>query len=245
MSRHAELHAALMLLTRLPVKPVGGETPSMADSRWAFPLAGAVVGLIGAVVFWLAGAFGLGPFAAAMLAIGAGVLATGGLHEDGLADLADGLGGGATKDRKLEIMRDSRIGSYGVLALILALGLIVAGITQAAPVFWAFVAIGVASRAAMVAVLIVLPQVRDNGLGQAAAGGPADGTIMVVGAMAVLALLPLGGAGIAVAIGVMVGAGLVAQLAMAQIGGQTGDVLGATQKAAEIGGWLALAMVAG
>ncbi|KAJ55193.1 hypothetical protein ACMU_15670 [Actibacterium mucosum KCTC 23349] len=243
MSRHAELHAALMLLTRLPVKPVGGETPSMADSRWAFPLAGAVVGAISALVFWLAGVLGLGPFAVALLAIGAGVLATGGLHEDGLADLADGLGGGATKDRKLEIMRDSRIGSYGVLALILSLGLITAGIVEAAPVFWAFIAIGVASRAAMAAALILLPPVRDDGLGHAASGGRADGTIMVIGAMAALALLPLGWSAIVVAGGVILGAGVVARLAMKQLGGQTGDVLGATQKAAEIGGWLALAMV--
>lgn len=243
--RQDQLRAAFMLLTRLPVGEAKGAMPAMADSRWAFPLVGLAVGAIAALSFAFASWIGLPSLVAALIAIGASALATGGLHEDGLADLADGLGGGATKERKLEIMRDSRIGSYGVLALILVIGLIAACIDAAAPVFWAFLAIGVASRAAMVGVLILIPPVRADGLGHAASGDAPDGTIMVIAALAVLALLPLGWAGVMVSVGVMAGAGIIARLAMVQIGGQTGDVLGATQKSAELGGWLAFVAVVG
>src|SRR5215467_2147821 len=108
----ADLSAAVLFCTRLPVP--GAATITGADiarASWALPVAGAIVGLIAAAVYWLARAAGLPPLPAAALTIAAGVLATGCLHEDGLADAADSLGGG-TRARKLEIMRDSRIGTY-------------------------------------------------------------------------------------------------------------------------------------
>ena len=121
-ARATEVQLALMLLTRLPAGRID-PAPTIAAAAWAFPLAGAVVGVLQALVLIAAIGLGLPMAMAAGLALAAGVLATGGLHEDGLADCADGFGGGRSPARKLEIMRDSRIGSYGALALILGLGL--------------------------------------------------------------------------------------------------------------------------
>ena len=112
-----ELRMAFLTLSRLPVGRIRGEAPAMGASAWAWPLVGATIGLIAAIVDCAALRAGLPPFLAAALAILALVLATGGLHEDGLADLADGFWGGRDAARRLEIMRDSRIGSYGALAL--------------------------------------------------------------------------------------------------------------------------------
>ena len=117
-----EARLAFMLLTRLPMGQMA-EAPPLAASVWAYSVVGAMVGALAGLVFSFAAWAGLPPVTAGLLAIGAGVLLTGAMHEDGLADLADGFGGGHTRERKLEIMRDSRIGSYGVVALVLALGL--------------------------------------------------------------------------------------------------------------------------
>src|ERR1019366_4569859 len=110
-----------MLLTRLPVGWFSGtQAPAgIADAVWAFPIAGAVVGGIGGGVFWGCSALGLPPAVAAVWTLVATLLVTGALHEDGLADTADGFGGGRTREQKLEIMRDSRIGSFGALAVML------------------------------------------------------------------------------------------------------------------------------
>ena len=113
-----EARLALMLLTRLPVGRLKDPVPSLAEARWAYPLVGLVIGAIAWVAHHGALMLGLGPLPAALVALGAMVLVTGALHHDGLADFADGLGGGRDPDHRLEIMRDSRIGSYGALALI-------------------------------------------------------------------------------------------------------------------------------
>src|SRR5690606_31782388 len=147
----------------LPAAP-----PHLAQAAWAFPLAGLVVGLAGAAVLALGGLAGLPAMLAALLAVGATILATGGLHEDGLADLADGTGG-ATREKRLEIMRDSRIGSYGVLALILAVGLRAAAIAALFGQPWlaaaGMVGLAAASRAGMAAGLRLMPPARAGGLG--------------------------------------------------------------------------------
>ena len=104
----------VMFLTRLPVprglRQVDGR---LARSARYFPLIGVLVGLIAGLTFYTASQF-LSPFLAAGLAVMAGVITTGALHEDGLADCADGIWGGATRERALEIMRDSQIGTYGL-----------------------------------------------------------------------------------------------------------------------------------
>ena len=131
---------------------------------------------IGALALGLADRLGLPPLVCAGLAVGALVIVTGALHEDGLADVADGFGGGATRERKLEIMRDSRIGAYGAAALALSLILRVAalsalldhGLGAAAA---GLILAGAASRAAALAPLALLPAARADGLG-AGAGAP-------------------------------------------------------------------------
>ncbi|MGY2934738.1 hypothetical protein ACVWZ6_004340 [Bradyrhizobium sp. GM6.1] len=111
----ADLRMAASFVTILPValsKPAADG--AVARATWALPVAGLLVGLAGALVYKVASLLGLSPNLAALLALAATALVTGALHEDGLADTADGLGGGRTRERKLEIMRDSRIGTYGV-----------------------------------------------------------------------------------------------------------------------------------
>ncbi|WP_413874682.1 adenosylcobinamide-GDP ribazoletransferase [Albidovulum sp.] len=240
--RADELRLAFLLLTRLPVRPIPGEAPAMAASSWAWPIVGLVVGGISALVCLLALALGLPPAMAAILALAAAVLVTGGMHEDGLADLADGFGGGRTRERKLEIMRDSRIGSYGVIALVLALGFrataIVALIGGGGSVF-TLAALAAGSRAVLPAAIALMPAARGDGLGRAAAGiDPVPAR--AAAAIGFLCLMPLGiGTAVVTAAAIAFAALVVARLAMRQIGGQTGDVLGAMQHLAECAGWAA------
>lgn len=238
----SELKLAFSLLTRLPVGSLKGELPAMAQSGWAWPIVGAVVGGIMALAAALALSFGLPPLMAAFLALAAGAVATGGMHEDGLADIADGFGGGRDRARKLEIMRDSRVGSYGVIALVLALGFRVAGVAAAVeaggtPV--ALIALGAASRAGLPLALALMPPARMDGLGRSAgaAAGPALAALLIGGAF----LLLLGpGTALAVALSMAFAAVALAALAWRQIGGQSGDVLGAMQILTECAGWAAL-----
>ncbi|WP_212524228.1 adenosylcobinamide-GDP ribazoletransferase [Actibacterium sp. MT2.3-13A] len=245
--RLAELRVAAMLLTRLPVGRLAGHVPTLAAARWAYPLVGAGVGVVMWAVCAGAAELGLPPGISALLAVAAGVLATGGLHEDGLADLADGFGGGRDRARKLEIMRDSRIGSYGVLALAIVLGLKVqamAGVAGSAPPLGPFVALAAGSRFAMLAVLEALPPARADGLGHAA--GETGGWRPWAGlAVALAVMLPLGGAALGLLAALALAAVAVAVLAKRQIGGQTGDVLGAVQQVSDGAGWLAALLLLG
>ena len=118
---------ALRFFTRMPLGEANASAPlDINRFAWAAPVAGVAVGLVGALALALTGLIGLPPLIRAGLATAALVAATGALHEDGLADVADGFGGGATRAMKLDIMRDSRIGAYGAIALALALILRVA-----------------------------------------------------------------------------------------------------------------------
>src|SRR5271155_499395 len=120
--RAEEFKASIAFSTRLPlVSATPLAAGAVAKAAWAFPIAGVVVGLIGAIVYVLAHRAGLPPWPAAALAVAATMLVTGCLHEDGLADTADGFGVGHSREKKLEIMRDSRIGVYGVAALTISL----------------------------------------------------------------------------------------------------------------------------
>src|SRR5579875_2043895 len=168
-----EFLAACRFLTRLPLGGARGEAvpPILADTVWAFPLVGLVVGLIGGIAYAIASALALPALAAALIAIAATVLVTGGLHEDGLADTADGFGGGATREDKLAIMRDSRTGAYGVLALIFSLGLrtvAVADIAARWHVLAALVAAHALSRGVMPVAMRWLDPAREDGLGASA-----------------------------------------------------------------------------
>lgn len=245
-ARLEEAKLALMLLTRLPAGRLAEPAPAMGAAAWAFPLVGLVVGLIGAGAHWAALALGLGPVLAALLALAAMVLATGALHLDGLADFADGMGGGRDRAHVLEIMRDSRIGSYGVIALVLVLGAMAAVLARlpAERVLPSLLLAAVASRLAMLMVLDLLAPARADGLGRMAMG--AGKGAWVPGALVAAALaLWLGPAALAGLAAGGLAALWVARIARARIGGQTGDVLGASQVAAELGCLLGLAAALG
>jgi len=240
--RLAELRLAFVFLTRLPVRLDDARPSTLAQAGWAFPICGAVVGLVAWLGYAAGAALTLPAPLCALLAVVAGVLVTGALHEDGLADFADGMGGGRDRARKLEIMRDSATGSYGVLALILVVAIktvAMAEIGAAGAVLAALVALGSASRFAMLATLAIMPPARIDGLGKDA-GAPSVWRVAVGGALTLLAAAPLGLAGVGAVIGTLAAAVIPAAIAWRQIGGQTGDVLGAVQQIGEIGGWIAL-----
>lgn len=222
-----DLRGAFGLLTRLPL---GGPGRGAAGC-WAWPVAGAVVGALGAVAGWGALALGLPAGWAAALALAVQAMATGGLHEDGLADTFDGLMGGRDPARRLEIMRDSRIGSFGALALMLVLlarwsALVV--ILPIAPM--ALIAAAAASRAVMPVLMAAMPSARPDGLSRMI-GRP---TVLQAGLAVLVALVPLAIFGpLAALIAVPLLLLALGRWARARIGGQTGDILGAAQQLTE------------
>ncbi|MEM1386597.1 MAG: adenosylcobinamide-GDP ribazoletransferase [Pseudomonadota bacterium] len=229
-----DVAAALMLLTRVPIAWSG--TPRGREAAWAWPVAGLVVGAIAAGGGALAVAIGLPSGLAAGVTLALAVVLTGALHEDGLADIADGFWGGRDTDTRLEIMRDSRIGSYGVSALILCFGFrwLALGYLVEAGAWGAIIAAAVLSRAPMAAVMRVLPPARADGLSRLV-GRPAWRHVAVGGILAVgLAFGLAGWAGPAAALAAAVAAGCIGLVAWRKIKGQTGDVLGAVQQVAEV-----------
>jgi len=234
----SDLNTSIRFFTRLPMS---GGTPAGADlarAAWAFPLAGIVVGLIAAVVYALAYKLGFAGWPAAALTVAATLLVTGCLHEDGLADTVDGFGGGDTQERKLEIMHDSRIGTYGVCALTVSIVLRVAALAAfAGPVLalWALIAAHGAARATLPLFMALLPSARKDGLAHAA-GKPSGEQVITASVLGILILaIGLGPAhGIAALIVLLVVVALMAWLAVVQIDGQTGDVLGAVEQVSEI-----------
>lgn len=242
--RTNEALLALMLLSRLPAGRLKEPVPSLAEARWAYPLVGLVIGIMGWATLQLALIVGLGPLPSAALALLTLALVTGGLHHDGLADFADGIGGGRDRSHCLGIMQDSRIGSYGALALIFAVvigAVALAEIAEKLPLS-PLLLVSVSSRLIMLAVLIALPPARSGGLGHSAAAR--TGMTWLPGAI-VTALLAVAVGPLSVALLVLVAlAGCtVAVIARRHLGGQTGDVLGAVQMVSEVAGWLALSMI--
>lgn len=258
-----QAYLALTVLTRIPLPPLQGlPDRAVAGCAWAFPLVGALVGLAGGLVFFAANQAGLGIGSSSLLAIGSQVLLTGGLHEDGLADTADGFGGGRDRDAKLAIMRDSRIGTYGVLALVLLIGLRYAALSElasslisisdeydetvnhTASVVITLVISGALSRAAMTVLWFALPPARTDGL-SATAGIVSVPVVLVCVLLALLPAVLLLDSPLLIAALVSVCAVSLVMLLLArrQIGGQTGDVLGATQQIAEVAALLAISAV--
>lgn len=235
----ADLRIAASFVTILPVassKPA--RDGAIARATWALPIAGLLVGLAGAAVYALASRLGLPSATAALLALATTALITGALHEDGLADTADGLGGGRTRERKLEIMRDSRIGSYGVCALILSFGLrwsALAAIADPWMVMLALVSAHAAARAGVPAFMSLVAPARADGL-SARAGSPPGRSVATAFGLGTLCLaLALGPGKALIGLVLLSLAGLIlARLAIRQIGGQTGDVLGAFEQVGEI-----------
>jgi adenosylcobinamide-GDP ribazoletransferase len=234
----ADIEISILFSTRFRLEratPVTGQ--DIARASWAWPIAGVLVGLVGALAYWIAAAVNLPPFVAASLALTATLIATGCLHEDGLADAADGLGG-ASRERKLDIMRDSRIGTYGVCALVLSLLLRVgalASLPNAGRVALALIAAHGAARALMPAFMRAVPPARLDGLAAEAGRPPRDS--VTVAAVLGLALLLLGlgiKAGPIALLLLIVTFAVMRHLSMKAVGGQTGDVTGALEQVGEI-----------
>ena len=229
--------AATAFLTRVPVAPPPGGL-RLANAAWAFPPVGAGIGAVAAFAYLAAQLLGLGPWPASLLALLGSIALTGALHEDGLADTVDGLFGGADREAKLAIMRDSRLGAFGGLALVLSVGLRAAALAQLGDALHAGLALIAAhagSRALLPMAMRLLAPARADGLA-AAAGRPgsaaAIGAVVIGAAIALTALGPRQGA---LALGLAaIAVAAAALLARRQIGGYTGDILGACQQVAEI-----------
>jgi adenosylcobinamide-GDP ribazoletransferase len=227
----------LIFFTRLPLPAVDLRDRKLADAIWATPLAGLAVAIVGALAYAIARQLGLaaGPAAALMLAVT--MLATGALHEDGLSDVADGFGGGRTREARLEIMRDSRIGAYGAAALALSLLIrwsTLSELATPASILAALVAAHLASRGLLGAFLYLLPPARADGLSHGA--GKVRYETAVAGA--VLGAIPLLILGIGAGILALVLLGLIflgfRALCLRLIGGHTGDAVGALQQFGEM-----------
>jgi adenosylcobinamide-GDP ribazoletransferase len=227
----------LVFFTRLPLPAFDFGSRTLAQAIWAAPLAGVAVAVAASVVHAVASAASLSPGVAAALALGTAMLMTGCLHEDGLSDVADGFGGGKTREQKLEIMRDSRIGAYGASALLMSALIRWSALTQLGNPFWVFsglVAAHAASRALLPVFMHLVPPARQDGLA-AGAGTLAADTAYVALAIGAVALLALGISGLvitAILLALLVFS--FRTLCLREIGGQTGDTLGALQQAGEM-----------
>jgi adenosylcobinamide-GDP ribazoletransferase len=233
-----DIVAGLGLLTRLPI-PVDGARAARrgAAAAWAWPVAGAVVGALGGLAAWIALALGLSPPVAGALVLATQMMATGALHEDGLADTFDGLWGGWDCARRLAIMKDSQIGTYGVLALLIVTlirwSALSALIAAQGPAWGVLIAAGATSRAPMAVLMAALPNARGSGLAQSV--GRPGAVVAGNGLVVALAIggLALGPAVLPVLLPAAVTTLVLGRVAQARIGGQTGDILGASQQLAE------------
>jgi adenosylcobinamide-GDP ribazoletransferase len=232
--------SAVAFLTIVPIADASGD-PGDRLGRAYFPAVGAVIGLAAGCVFVLASAL-VSPFVAAVAAVATGALLTGGLHLDGLADSADGLRG-ADRERRLEIMRDPRIGSFGAIALALVLLGDVAALSAMTPAraFAGLIAAGALSRLAMLAVVALLPYARSAGLGTAARGQHRVLDLVVGCLLTVIACALDARRSLVAALLVSLTTVVVARLARRRIGGATGDVYGACAEVGQLAALLAFA----
>lgn len=229
---------AVVFLTRIPVRLIkSNKNQQLAEVVWAFPLVGVFVGGLASLAMLIGFEIGLQPMVCGLIAVATQALITGALHEDGLADVADGFGGGNKVANKLKIMRDSRIGTYGVLALIFSITFragLIAGMTSQAIAVLALMSAGAVSRAFVALAMNQLDVVRPDGLSSQAGQPTVESTLVTLALGSAIAFLLLGAGGwvvLVLAFGVAV---LIGLLAKRQIGGQTGDVLGTVQQLTEI-----------
>jgi adenosylcobinamide-GDP ribazoletransferase len=241
------LKITLVFLTRLPV-PLGAGAGIAALGRagpW-FPVVGALVGLAGGLAYAAAGLLGLPPTLAALLAVALAIALTGGLHEDGLADTADALGG-RDREARLAILRDSRIGTFGALALLLVVGGRIAALAALAgtrAVLAGLVAAAALSRAVLPLAMRHGGRARTDGLAAAAGRPPAGHALAAAGLGIVVATLALPApAALAAVLAAALAALAAFDLTRRAFGGMTGDTLGAIQQVTDAATLLALVAV--
>lgn len=240
-----DLVMALRFFSRLPAGDRPHEKPDLNRIARVLPLASILIGVAPVALLMLCGWLAMPPLFAAALAVGLGVVVSGAMAEDGLADAADGLFGGTTRERRLEILKDSRHGTYGVVALCLLLVLRVAALGALlglhplkAGAIW--LAAMVLSRSAALWLTVALPNARADGasaaagrvgktaFGIGAAFAAAIGFVLMAPAAGLLAFV------LALLVAASVALGWVA-LCRRLLGGQTGDLIGALQALVEIG----------
>lgn len=236
-----DLTTAFMLLTRLPLPRASYDADakrSPAQAAWAYPLVGLGVGLIAVVVAWVMQWLGVVSPITGLFVVLASVIVTGAMHEDGLADCADGFWGGWDMAHRLKIMKDSQIGTYGVIALVLSLFLrwyVITQMIEKGVLLGAVLTAAVMSRGAMVWVMHRLPHARRDGLAQRTGKPGRTATFTALGFALIAALFAPEVSTfwlIVIAIALTLG---VSTVARRKVGGQTGDVLGATQQVVELG----------
>lgn len=225
---------AVAFLTIVPVR-LRGSAPALGAAAPWFPLVGASVGAVAGALAYVA-APELGPTVAAILAVSALVVVTGALHQDGLADCADGLGVRGDRPRRLEVMRDSAIGTFGALALILWVALMVAALRELprGDMLEATIVLAAVGRWSALLHAAWTPSARTDGLG---AGFTVTTTALgfatsLAGAAALL-LVGIGDGLVACGAAAVVTC-LVTVWARKSLGGRTGDTLGATVALAEV-----------
>lgn len=238
---------ATALLTRLPVKLADEEFSRGALAAWAYPIAGLVAAfcaaLAGAIALWL----GVPVNIAAIIVIAVQVVVTGAMHEDGLADVADGFWGGWTVERRLEIMKDSHIGTYGVLALgfsLLARFVALSYLMTLGQLWGVLLVAAATSRVPMVALMHWHDNARGNGLSHSVGRPPKEvfGGALIAGLGVALFCAPWAAIMLFVVLALLTLG--CSKIAMNKIGGQTGDVLGATQQISEIAALVVMASLA-
>lgn len=249
-ARFEELAVAVGFMSRLPVP--FRDVP-IARAAWAFPAAGALIGLISGAALLISDAAGLPALAGAVIALAVGALVTGALHEDGLADCADGFWGGTTPERRLEIMRDSRSGAFGVLALVLVSALkaalladFVAGFGAVAGLM-ALIAVHALARTWLPAVMHLMPAAGKTGLA-VMAGRPERGVALAAIALGMTLAFAATWAGpietfLGVACATAGAVAAVTLLARRKLNGINGDSLGGMEQMAEVAALAALVMI--
>ncbi len=241
-----DIAAAVMILTRIPIKwsYFSEKEPDISQSLWAYPVVGIIISIFSICVYLVSVSLGWPVFVSSASALLVTVLITGAFHEDGLADVCDGFWGGYTKDRKLEIMKDSRVGTYGVLALLFSLALRIMFLSSLATyeAISALIITACVSRTIIVSLLTVMKPAVTDGMG-VKAGKPSIYSLCLSITISVVTTYFLAGVGVT---GLVISVSVLALLfvrfvALRHIGGYTGDVLGAGQQVSEIFIYAALA----
>ena len=236
-------------LTRLPFR--ASNEVCVGDLRaasWSFPIIGLLIGLLSSAIFFLATHINLNPFVSGMLCVAFGCIVSGGLHEDGLADTCDGLLGGKDAQSKLDIMRDSSIGGYGAIALIFSVGircLILGGLSEPEVVMVALIVGSSFSRSLLPFVTVAFRHARSEGL--AVHWGRCSlkraSISFLIGAFIFLMCFGIFETVLVLMVVLFVSGGFLV-IACSQIGGYSGDILGACQQISEITVLLAVSTLA-
>lgn len=235
------LRAAAAFLTVIPIAGSDGAAGERLGRAY-FPAVGALLGLMAGIAFALVAAL-TSPLLAAVAATAVLAIATGALHLDGVADAADGLFGAGDVERRLEVMRDSRVGSFGVVAVVLLLVADVAALAAMSPAraIIALVIAGAISRWTLLVMIAAVPYVRQAGLGVAAGGAHRRFDLVLGSAITVIVcLLDWRRAAAAVLVALLI-ATVIGVLARRRIGGATGDVYGATAELSQLGALIVFA----